>query len=352
LKPNFVTIITNKGNSLVNSSLKIVIPMAGYGVRLRPHTWSRPKQLIRLADKLVIDHVLDIFATLPDPVNSEFIFIVGYLGKKIEDYMRCAHPNLKVRFVEQPEMWGQSHAISLASKYLDGPMLVFYADTLIETDFSFLRNESADAVTWVKAVSDPSRFGVASLGEGGWVNHLIEKPQKMNNKLALAGGYYFQRSDELLLAIKEQMDCNIRLNNEFFLADAVNIMLKHGLKMRVESVDIWLDAGTPSDVLNANYYLLEHGHDNSVEASSRKTTVILPPVYIHPSAMIKNSIIGPHTTIGTGCKIQSCIISDCIIDDGSIMTDMILEHSLIGQEVHIEGKAGVMNVGDQIELSL
>jgi glucose-1-phosphate thymidylyltransferase len=326
--------------------------MAGYGVRLRPYTWSRPKQLIRMAGKTVIDHVLDTFATLPDPANSEFIFIVGYLGEKIEDYMRRTHPNLNVRYVEQPEMRGQSHAISLASKYLDGPMLVLFADTILETDFSFLPTETAGGVAWVKAVPDPHRFGVASLGEGGWVNHLVEKPQEIDNNLALAGCYYFQNPDELLLAIQEQMQRNISLNHEFFLADSINVMLEHGLKMRVEPVEIWLDAGTPTDVLNTNRYLLEHGHDNSVEASSRKSTAILSPVYIHPSATVENSIIGPYTDIGAGCKIQSCIIRDCIIDDCSIMTDMILEHSLIGQEVHIERKAGMMNVGDQTELSL
>jgi len=337
---------------LASSSLKIVLPMAGYGVRLRPHTWSRPKQLIRMAGKMVIDHVLDTFTTLPDPANSEFIFIVGYLGEKIEDYMRCAHPNLNVRYVKQPEMRGQSHAISLASKYLDGPMLVLFADTLIETDFSFLPTETAGAVTWVKEVPDPRRFGVASLGEGGWVIHLVEKPQEIDNNLALAGCYYFQNSDELLLAIQEQMQRNISLKNEFFLADAVNIMLEHGLKMRVEHVEIWLDAGTPADVLNTNHYLLEHGQDNSVEASSRKTTVILPPVYIHPSATVENSVLGPHTAIGACCKIQSCVIRDSIIDDRSVLIDVVLEDSLIGQEVHIERKAGMMNVGDQIELSL
>jgi glucose-1-phosphate thymidylyltransferase len=337
---------------LARSSLKIVVPMAGYGVRLHPHTWSRPKQLIHMAGKVVIDYVLDTFRTLPDPANSEFIFIVGYLGEKIKDYMRRAHPNLNVRYVEQHEMRGQSHAISLASKYLDGPMLVLFADTLIETDLSFLLTETASAVTWVKAVPDPRRFGVASLGESGWVTHLIEKPQEIDNNLALAGCYYFQNSDELLLAIQEQMQRKISLKNEYFLADAVNIMLEHGLKMRVEHVEIWLDAGTPTDVLNTNRYLLEHGHDNSVEASSCKATVILPPVYIHPSATVENSIIGPHTDIGAGCKIQSCIIRDCIIDDCSSMMGMILEHSLIGQEVHIERKAGVMNVGDQTELRL
>jgi glucose-1-phosphate thymidylyltransferase len=249
-------------------------------------------------------------------------------------------------------MRGQSHAISLASKYLDSPMLVLFADTLIETDFSFLPTETAGAVAWVKAVPDPRRFGVATLGEGGWVNHLVEKPQEINNNLALAGCYYFQNSAELLLAIQEQMQRNINHKNEFFLADAINIMIEHGLKMRVEYVETWLDAGTPADVLITNRYLLEHGRDNSVEASSNQTTVIIPPVYIHPDATIENSVIGPYTDIGAGCKIKSCIIRDSIIDDCSILTNMILEHSLIGQEVHIDRKAGMMNVGDHTELCL
>ena len=337
---------------MASSSLKIVIPMAGYGVRLRPHTWSRPKQLMRVAGKMVIDYVLDVFSTLPDLENLEFIFIVGYLGEKIIDHMRHAHPKLNVRYIEQLEMRGQSHAISLASNCLNGPMLVFFPDTLIKTDFSFLPMEKADAVAWVKAVPDPRCFGIACLGEGGWVNYLVEKPQEMDNNLALAGCYYFQNSDELLFAIQEQMQRNISLKNEFFLADAVNIMLERGLKMRVESVELWLDAGTPDDVLNTNRYLLEHGQENSSEVSRHEMTVILPPVYIHPSATIGNSVIGPHTTIGAGSKIQNCIIRDSIIDDGSILTDMILEHSLIGQDVRIDRKAGMMNIGEQTELCL
>ena len=131
--------------------------------------------------------------TLPDLANSEFIFIVGYLGEKIEDiYAPGPSRSQGALFVEQPEMRGQSHAISLAKDYLNGPMLVLYADTLIETDFSFLSTETADAVAWVKAVPDPRRFGVASLGQDGWVTHLVEKPQDVDNNLALVGCYYFQ----------------------------------------------------------------------------------------------------------------------------------------------------------------
>jgi glucose-1-phosphate thymidylyltransferase len=337
---------------LADSTLKVVIPMAGYGTRLRPHTWSRPKPLLRMAGKMVIDHLLDTFTTLPDLANVEFIFIVGYLGEKIEDYMHLTHPDLNVHYVEQPEMRGQSHAISLAADYLDGPMLMLYSDTLIETDFSFLNTETAGAVTWVKAVPDPRRFGVASLGKDGWVTHLVEKPQDVENNLALVGCYYFQSSDELLRAIDEQMQRNISLKNEFFLADAVNIMLEHGLKMSVKPVEIWLDAGTPDAVLNTNRYLLEHGRDNTAEASKQKKFVIIPPVYIHPSATVENSVIGPHTAIGANCIIQSCIIRDSIIDDASDISNVIMEHSLVGREVHIQRQAGVLNVGDQTELTL
>ena len=335
-----------------SSSLKIVIPMAGYGVRLRPHTWSRPKQLIRIADKMVIDHVLDTFSSIPDPARSEFIFIVGYLGDKIEDFMHTQHPDLKVHFVEQAEMRGQSHAIALAKDYLEGSVLVLFPDTLIETDFSFISSETAGGVTWVKAVQDPRRFGVADLGEDGWVTHLVEKPQDMDNNLALVGCYYFKDAQALLHAIDEQVQRNIQLKNEFYLADAVNVMLEHGLNMRIQRVDTWLDAGTPDDVLNTNRYLLDHGHDNTTEAFAHKKTVIRPPVFIHPSATVENSVVGPYSTIGAECNIQSCIVRDSIIDDGSVVIDVIMEHSLIGQAVNIQRKAGVLNVGDQTELSL
>jgi glucose-1-phosphate thymidylyltransferase len=326
--------------------------MAGYGARLRPHTWSRPKQLIRMADKIVLDHVLDTFATLPDPDNSEFIFIVGYLGDKIEDYMQSVHPNLKVRYVEQAEMRGQSHAISLARDYLGGPMLMLFPDTLIGADFSFISNEAADGVAWVKAVPDPRRFGVASLGGDGCITHLVEKPKDMDNNLALVGCYYFKQSEDLLSAIDEQISRDIRIKNEYYLADAINVMLEHGLIMRAEQVDLWLDAGTPDEVLNTNRYLLDHGHDGTADGKTLKNTVILPPVYIHPTAVVENAVIGPYAAIGAECQIQSCIIRDSIVDDYSVITDVIMEHSLIGQEVHIERRAGVMNVGDHNELAL
>lgn len=305
-----------------------------------------------MADKLVIDHVLDTFSTLPNLDRAEFIFIVGYLGNKIEEYMHHAYPDLNVHYVQQPEMRGQSHAISLAKDFLDGPMMMLYGDTLIKTDFSSLPTEKAAAVAWVKAVPDPRRFGVACVGQDNWVTQLVEKPQTLDNNLVLVGCYYFRDSRELLAAIQEQMQRNISLKGEFFLADAVNIMLEHGLKMRVEQVQTWLDAGIPDDVLKTNRYLLDHGHDNTSQAVKHETAVIVPPVYIHPGATIEQSVIGPHVSIGESCKIQRCVIRDSIIDDFSEVSNVIMEHSLIGRETRIHRQAGVMNVGDHTELSL
>jgi glucose-1-phosphate thymidylyltransferase len=326
--------------------------MAGYGVRLRPITWSRPKQLIRMADKLVIDHVLDTFSNLPNLAQAEFVIIIGYLGEKIQEYMSYSHPDLKVHYVEQPEMRGQSHAIYLAREYLDGPMLMLYGDTLIRTDFSFLPTETAAGVAWVKAVPDPRRFGVASVGSDGWVTHLVEKPQDMDNNLVLVGCYYFQDSHGLIAAIEEQMRRNITLKDEFFLADAINIMLESHLKMRVQRVDTWLDAGTQDDVLRTNSYLLDNGHDNTSHAALNKKSIILPPVFVHPTATVEDSVIGPHVSIGANCKITRCVLSDCVIDDCSRLENVILQHSLVGREVHINRQPGVMNVGDHTELAL
>jgi glucose-1-phosphate thymidylyltransferase len=158
----------------MSRTLKIVIPMAGFGTRLRPQTWSRPKQLMSLAGKTVLEYVLDQFNSLPADLDVEYIFIVGYLGEKIEAFMNKHYPELKIKYIVQAEMRGQSHAIYLAKEHLSGPMLMVFADTLIETDLSKLGQEEVDAIAWVKPVPDPRRFGVTEIGADGLVTRLIE----------------------------------------------------------------------------------------------------------------------------------------------------------------------------------
>lgn len=333
--------------------ITIVIPMAGYGTRLRPHTWSRPKQLLSLAGKRVIEHVLDTFSTLPDKIQVEYVFIVGYLGDKIKTYMAEEHPGLTVHFVVQEEMRGQSHAIYLAKEFIDGPMIMVFADTLIETDLAFLDKEKSDVVAWVKPVPDPRRFGVAELGKDERVTRLIEKPKAMDNNLALVGFYFFREGKELIAAIEEQMDQDVQLKGEYFLADAINIMLKNdSCYMRTEKVNVWLDAGTFDAMLSTNRYLLDHGHDNSEKASQRMGVSVIPPVFIHPESEVEASVVGPYATVEAGCRVMGCRIENSIIEHGSQIEGLVLEGSLIGQNTHLKGRSKQIRIGDNTEIEL
>jgi len=336
----------------MEQSIKIVIPMAGLGTRLRPHTWSKPKQLVSVAGKTVLDHVLDMLSTLPKSQDVELINIVGYLGDQIEDHMRRSHPNIKSHFVVQEDPRGQSHAIYLAREYLTGPMMVVFADTLIETDLSNLANEAKDAIAWVKPVPDPRRFGVAILDQDEQVTQLIEKPTEIVNNLAVVGFYYFRSAENLLSAIEEQMERDVQLKGEYFLADAINIMLEKGLKMRPEKIDVWLDAGTPEALLETNRYLLENGHNNNQDLPARSGVVINPPVFVHPTAELENSVIGPYASIGPGAQVSSSIIRDSILEEGAKVQDVSLENSLIGRSTQIIRRPGSVNAGDNTIVSL
>lgn len=335
----------------MEKTLKIVIPMAGLGTRLRPLTYSKPKQLVTVAGKTVLDHVLDTLSGIPDCFNLELINIVGYLGEQIEAHISEYYPHLKAHYVVQEDPRGQSHAIYLARHHLNGPMLIIFADTLIQTDLSFLAENHEEAIAWVKPVPDPRRFGVAELGENWMVRRLIEKPSDMQNNLAVVGFYYFKDSHGLISAIEEQMKRGITIDGEYFLADAINILLERGLKMSVRRVDVWLDAGTPETLLESNRYLLENGSDNSAEALKRNGVVVIPPVFIHPTAVVLNSVIGPYTTLGAHCKVQSSIIRDSILSEAAEVSDAILENSLVGRKAQIKHRAGVINAGDQTNVS-
>ena len=325
----------------------IAIPMAGLGTRMRPQTWSKPKPLIHLAGCTVLDYVIDQFHSLPHFSNARFVLILGpNQEEQVVPYIKENHADKEVHYVVQEVMRGQSDALYLAKEYLQGPMLMAFSDTLIESDLSFLAKEPLDGVAWVKSVPDPRRFGVAEVGKDGIITRLIEKPKEMDNNLVVVGFYYFKSGKALMTAIEEQIQQDIALKGEFFLADAINIMIKNGANMRTQTVDTWLDAGKPGALLETNQHLLDHGNDNSSEAAKRESISIISPVYIHPDATITNSVIGPHVSIGASAVIQDSILKNSIVEQGAAIEHMVLENSLIGRNAEVHGRSEIMNIGD------
>lgn len=327
--------------------MKVVIPMAGYGTRMRPHTYSRPKPLLTVAGHPMLKHLIDALEGLD---IDEYIFIVGYLGDQIEAWVRENY-DFKSTFVVQDELIGQADAIYRAKDHLDGPAIILFSDTFYKGDMDAINQTTADGLVFVREVEDPRRFGVVDLNDEGRVTGFIEKPDSMENKNALIGLYYIRDSADLIKAIETQMDRNQMTKGEFYIADAFQIMIDEGADFRIEEVDVWLDTGKPETMLETNRWLLEHGRDNGDEVQ-QGSFIIIPPVYIHPDAQIKNAVIGPYASVGAGCKVEYSVVEDSIIDDNATVRYMLLKDSLIGRDALVEGRRYTMNVGDTSTIDL
>ncbi len=322
--------------------MKVIIPTAGLGTRLRPHTYSKPKPLVSVAGKPVLGHILDTLSQIP---IDELIFITGYLGNQIEAYVRD-HYVFPTRFIEQTELKGQAHAISLARDVVSGPTLILYVDTIFEADLSRLNQTDADGVIYVKEVADPRRFGVTFI-ENGYITRLIEKPDSDISNLAMIGLYYVRDSQRLMRAIDTMMARNIQTKGEFYLTDALQLMLDDGARFVAETVDVWEDCGKPETVLQTNRYLLDHGRSRNgpVEGS-----IVIPPVYIDESAEVVNSIVGPYVSIAAGAMVRNSIVRHSIINQDALIQSATLQNSLVGDNAMVLGDFRELNVGDSSEI--
>lgn len=331
-----------------DKKLTVVIPMAGFGTRLRPHTWSKPKPLVQIAGKAVLDHVLDVVATATDLKDCRLAFIIGYLGDQIRAHMAAHYPDVETSYYVQEEMLGQTHAIAMAREVIHGPTIVLFSDTIVQDDLSFLLDPEAaqQGVIWVKQVEDPRRFGVVSVGPDGYVSDIIEKPDSMENDLAVVGYYYFSRGEDLIAAIDHQLNEGMITKGEYYIADAIRLMIDKGLKLATKEVDVWLDAGVPETVLETNRYLLasDTGEEQAIRLNNG--VKIVPPVFIHPDAEVAASVIGPHTIIGAGCQISYSKIENSIVEAGALIETSQLRDSLIGERSRVIGARGKLDLAD------
>ncbi|MEI8308020.1 MAG: sugar phosphate nucleotidyltransferase [Chloroflexales bacterium] len=318
--------------------MKVMILTAGLGTRLRPHTYSKPKPLVSVAGKPVLAHIID---DLLDIQIDELICVTGYLGDQIESYVRGRY-TMPLRFLVQKEMRGQSDAIYLAKDIADGPMLVVFGDGLVGIDKAHLNTHPSEGIVYCQEVDDPSRFGVAVL-DADKVTRLVEKPTTPVSKLAVVGFYYVPEARRLMDAITYMLEHNIQTKGEYYLADAIQIMVDRGEVFRAETVSMWRDCGTIDALLDTNRYLLEHGHSRD---GTVVNSVIIPPVYIGAGAQVENTVLGPHVSLGAGAMVRNAIISDSIVNAGAQITGAILTGSVVGDKAVVTGAGQELNVGD------
>ena len=318
--------------------MDIILPAAGFGTRLRPQTWTKPKPLVSVAGKPMLAHVLDRILPL---APKQVVFITGFLGEQIETWARD-NLDVPVAFVAQPEMRGQTDAILRARDLVNGDALILFPDALFEADFSQLRNVDADVVMFTKHIDDPSALGVAVV-EDGRIVRLVEKPQELVSNLAIIGIYYIRSMPDLYAAIEEQMRRRLSLKNEYFIADAIQLMIDGGAKVIPMPVTEWEDCGNAQNLLGTNRYLLRRlGSTGNARAGS----VIVSPSFIADDAIIEHSVVGPFASIGAGVTIRDSLVRDSIIEEGAQIIAAQLDWSIVGRRASIQGVAGRLNIGD------
>ena len=322
--------------------MKLIIPLAGFGWRMRPHTWSKPKPLVTVAGKPFLGHLLDKFSSVD---IDELIIIYGWLGDQIKDYLRAAYPDLNTKFVEQRELKGQSHALWLAREHLQGDGIIIFVDTFFDTDLGVLNAPKGDGIAFVKEVDDPRRFGVVELDKAGHVTRFVEKPNTVENKKVVIGFYWVRDLAWMVHCIEDQMEAGQMLKGEFFLTDTFQVMIERGAKFRPHFVDIWQDTGKPETTLQTNRYLLDHGCDNSDSVKSAQG-IVIPPTYVAPDVILEGAVIGPYASIASGATIRNALVRNSIVEAGSTVEDIILEGSLVGEKARIKGQPSRLNIGN------
>jgi glucose-1-phosphate thymidylyltransferase len=328
--------------------MKAIIPVAGAGTKLRPHSYTQPKALIPLAGKTVLSIIVD---QLKEAGIDEFIFIVGYLGEKIEDYVNARYPELKAHYVHQTDRQGVGHAVELTKDLVAGDeVFVVLGDTICEYDVKEVIS-SPDSMIGVRKVDDPRDFGVAEINEHGLIEHVVEKPQIPKSNMAMVGIYKIRESNQLFDCLENNISQGLRSYGEYNLTDALDCMIRAGVKFRSFRVENWFDCGRKETLLESNALLLKK-FATDTDAGQFENTVIVPPVSIGTGCTIKNSIIGPNVAIGENTTVDYSIVKDSIIGSYSNLFDIVLADSVIGSDTNLRGESRSLNIGDNTSIDL
>ncbi|MCG9898390.1 MAG: NTP transferase domain-containing protein [Hydrotalea sp.] len=326
--------------------MKAIIPVAGAGTKLRPHTYTQPKALIPLAGKTILSFIID---QLHEAGIKEFVFIVGYLGEKIQEYVKEAYPHLDTYFVYQNERQGTGHAVEL-TKAIVGNDEVFVAlgDTICEYDVKEVM-DSPYSMLGVKKVDDPRDFGVATINDDGFIESVVEKPAIPKSNMALVGLYKIKETDFLFDCLHHILQQSPNAG-DYNLTDALDCMIKRGAKFQAFKVKNWFDCGKKDSLLESNATLLKKFGGVIKEEYKFENTIIVPPVSIARGCVIKNSIIGPNVAIGADTTIQYSIVRDSIIGSFTNLYEVVVDHSLIGSDASVKGLSRSLNIGDNTEI--
>ncbi len=330
--------------------MKAIIPVAGIGSRMKPHTQTQPKSLIPVAGKAILGHIMD--SMLRAGVD-EFVLIIGYQGDKIQEYIAAHYATCKCHFVMQTVGKGTAHAILLAKEQIlpDEKIVIVLGDSIIDSNLQEVMQQDITCVG-VKKVDDPRQFGVAEIDTEGRVTKLIEKPTIPKSNLALVGLYFIKKAGTLLQSIENIMRLEIKTRNEFHLTDALQDMLNNGEKIATFEVSTWFDCGKKDIILQTNANLLRNEINVQVpESLYMQNNIIIKPVNIAKNVNVSNSIIGPNVSIGAETEITNCIISNSIIAANANLENIILHNSLLGNDSTLIGAKHSLNIGDNAEIN-
>ena len=329
--------------------MKAIIPVAGAGTKLRPHSYTQPKALITLAGRTVLSIIID---QMREAGITEFIFIVGYLGDKIRDYVKTKYPELQAHYVQQIDRQGVGHAIQIARDVVNNDeVMVILGDTICEFDVREIVDSDC-SMLGVKKVDDPREFGVAEINDKGYIDHVVEKPQIPKSNMALVGIYKIKESSQLFQCLENNFLQGLRSHGEYSLTDALDCMLRMGIKFRPFKVESWFDCGRKETLLESNATLLKKFQRKAESEYDFENTVIIPPVSIGEGCDIRNCIIGPNVTIGESTKMNFSIVRNSIIGSYSNLFDIVLEGSIIGSDTGLRGETRTLNIGDNTNIDL